>query len=145
MENMDKGLTVPKWVQINRLKIPKIPQKFSAQFVCPSPKVWDFDKRGFIDRLLSKLWSKVYTNLKPCLVLLNKKQMGIILLNPNKKVSSKTISPHCESERRATSRAAFSVLNSNYRQGAGCTRDLRRFMYSYGNTGCGVFKRGIQD
>ena len=51
-------------------------------------------------------------------------------INPNKKVSSKTFLPHCESERRATSRAAFSVLNSNYRQGAGCTRELRRFMYT---------------
>jgi hypothetical protein len=40
MENMDKGLTVPKWVQINWLKIP---QNLSAQIVCPSPKVWDFD------------------------------------------------------------------------------------------------------
>ena len=35
---MDKGLTVPKWVLI---AWPKIPQSFSAQFVCPSPKVWD--------------------------------------------------------------------------------------------------------
>ena len=23
-------------------KIPRMPQKISAQFVCPSPKVWDF-------------------------------------------------------------------------------------------------------
>ena len=29
MENMDNGLTVPKWVLIN----------------CPSPKVWDFDEK----------------------------------------------------------------------------------------------------
>ena len=45
MENMDKGLTVPKWVLINWLKIPQMPQNLSAQIVCPSPKVWDFDKK----------------------------------------------------------------------------------------------------
>ena len=39
MENMDKELKVPKWVLIVLLKIPKMPQKISAQFVCPSPKV----------------------------------------------------------------------------------------------------------
>ena len=39
---MDKGLTVPKWVLINQ---PKIPQNLSAQIVCPSPKVWDFDEK----------------------------------------------------------------------------------------------------
>ena len=41
MENMDKGLTVPKWVLINCLKIP---QNLSVQTVCKSPKVWDFDE-----------------------------------------------------------------------------------------------------
>ena len=35
---MNKGLTVPKWVL-------KIPQNLSAQFVCPSPKVWDFNEK----------------------------------------------------------------------------------------------------
>ena len=43
MENMDKGLIVPKWVLINRAKIPQMPQNVSAEIVCPSPKVWDFD------------------------------------------------------------------------------------------------------
>jgi hypothetical protein len=43
MEKMDKGLTVPKWVLIYW---PKIPQNLSAQFVCPSPKVWDFDEQS---------------------------------------------------------------------------------------------------
>ena len=42
MENMDKGLTVPKWVLI---VWPKIPQNLSAQFVCPSPKVLDFNEK----------------------------------------------------------------------------------------------------
>ena len=47
MENMDKGLTltVPKWVLINRQKIPQMPPKFLAQFVCSSPKVWNFQKK----------------------------------------------------------------------------------------------------
>ena len=45
MENMDKGLTIPKWVLINRPKIPQMPQNLSAQIVCPSPKVWDFDEK----------------------------------------------------------------------------------------------------
>ena len=42
MENMDKGLTVSKWVLIVR---PKIPQNVSALFVCPSPKVCDFNEK----------------------------------------------------------------------------------------------------
>jgi len=51
MENMDKGLTVPKWVLINRPKIPQMPQNLSAQIACPSPKVPDLnEKKGFIGR-----------------------------------------------------------------------------------------------
>ena len=48
MENMDKGLTAlyPKWVLIVWPKIPQMPQNLSAQFVCPSPKVLDFNKKG---------------------------------------------------------------------------------------------------
>ena len=46
MENMDKGLTVPKWVLIVWPKIPQMPQNLSAQFVCPSPKVLDFNEKG---------------------------------------------------------------------------------------------------
>ena len=37
--------TVPKWVLINRPKIPQMPQNLSAQIVCPSPKVWDFNEK----------------------------------------------------------------------------------------------------
>ena len=44
---MDKELTVPKWVLINWPKIPQMPQNLSAQFVCPSPKVWAFNKKRF--------------------------------------------------------------------------------------------------
>ena len=40
MENMDKELTVPKWVLINRPKISwKTPQNLSTQIVFPSLKV----------------------------------------------------------------------------------------------------------
>ena len=45
MENMDRGLTVPKWVLINWPKIPQMPPNLSAQIVCLSPKVWNFDVR----------------------------------------------------------------------------------------------------
>jgi hypothetical protein len=47
MENMDKGITVTKWVLINWLKMPQMPQDLSAQIVCPSPKFWDFDEKRF--------------------------------------------------------------------------------------------------
>ena len=45
MKNMDKGLTVPKWVLIVWPKIPQMPQNLSAQFVCPSPKVLDINEK----------------------------------------------------------------------------------------------------
>ena len=45
MEKIDKGLIVTKWVLINQPKIPQMPQNLSAQIVCPSPKVWDFDEK----------------------------------------------------------------------------------------------------
>jgi hypothetical protein len=43
MKNMDKGLTVPKWVLIVWPEIPQMPQNLSAQFVCP--KVLDFNEK----------------------------------------------------------------------------------------------------
>ena len=46
MENMDKALTVPKWVVINWPKTPQMPQNLSAQ----SQKFWIFMKKGFIVR-----------------------------------------------------------------------------------------------
>ena len=45
MENMDKGLTAPKWVLIVWPKIAQMPQSLFAQFVCPSPKVLDFSEK----------------------------------------------------------------------------------------------------
>ena len=46
MENIDKGLTVPKWVLINQPKVPQMPQNLSAQIVCPSQKDQDFDEKS---------------------------------------------------------------------------------------------------
>ena len=43
MENMDKGLNVPKRVLIVRPKISQMPQNISAQFICL--KVLDFSKK----------------------------------------------------------------------------------------------------
>jgi hypothetical protein len=45
MENMDKEYTVPKWGLIVLPKIRQMPQSLSSQFVCPSPKVLDFNKK----------------------------------------------------------------------------------------------------
>ena len=45
IENMDKVLTLPKWVLIVRPKILQRPQKCFSQNVRPSPKVRDFWKK----------------------------------------------------------------------------------------------------
>jgi hypothetical protein len=50
MENMDKELTVPKWVLIVWPKIPQMPQNLSAQFVPQVQKFWISMKKGFIGR-----------------------------------------------------------------------------------------------
>ncbi len=42
---MYKGLTVPKWMLIVWLKILQMTKNLSAQFVCPSPKVLDFNEK----------------------------------------------------------------------------------------------------
>ena len=58
MENIDKGLTVPKWLLIVWLKIPQMPQNLFAQFVCPSPKVLDFnEKRLYRDLQFWAVWA----------------------------------------------------------------------------------------
>jgi hypothetical protein len=56
MENMDRELTVPKWVLIVRPKIPQMPQNISAQNVCPSPKVVRSQilKENFLPLILQK-------------------------------------------------------------------------------------------
>ena len=48
LENIDKGLTAPKWVLINWPRLPPMPQNLSAQIVCVGPKVWDFDEKGWV-------------------------------------------------------------------------------------------------
>ena len=48
MENMDKELNVQKWVLIVRPKIPQIPHNLVAQFVCPSPKVLNFNEKRLL-------------------------------------------------------------------------------------------------
>ena len=45
MEKMDKGLAVSKWKLIVWPIIPHMPQNLYAQFVYPSPKVWDFNEK----------------------------------------------------------------------------------------------------
>jgi hypothetical protein len=45
IKNMDKVLTLPKWVLIVRPKILQRPQKCFSQNVCQSPKVRDFWKK----------------------------------------------------------------------------------------------------
>ena len=45
IKNMDKGPTIPKWVLIVQPKIPQMQQYLSAQCVCPSPKVLDFNEK----------------------------------------------------------------------------------------------------
>ena len=51
MENMDKGLTVPKWVLIVWQKILQMPHNFSAH----APKLYITMKKGFIGRQQSVL------------------------------------------------------------------------------------------
>ena len=63
-----KGLTVSKWVLINCLKIPQMPQNLSAQIVCPSPKVWNFDeKRLHCVSVVRVSWYVVGTLCSRCL------------------------------------------------------------------------------
>ena len=45
MKNMDKGLKVPKWVLINRSKIPQMPKIYLPTCLPKRPEVWDFDEK----------------------------------------------------------------------------------------------------
>ena len=45
MENMDKGLTLPKWALMIWPKIPQMTQNLFAQCVCQSQKVLDFNEK----------------------------------------------------------------------------------------------------
>ena len=46
MKNMDKGLTAPKWVLINWLKITQMPQKFWPNLFSQAQKFGIFSKKG---------------------------------------------------------------------------------------------------
>ena len=59
MENMDKGLTVPKWVLIIQPKIPQMRRNLSPQFACPGISV----KKGFIGRRQSVPYPDACSNL----------------------------------------------------------------------------------
>jgi hypothetical protein len=61
MENMDKGLTVPKWVLIIWSKIPQMPKNLSVQFVCPSKKVLDFNKKRLHWAFVIRDWKQAST------------------------------------------------------------------------------------
>jgi len=51
MENMDKGLTLPKWVLINRLKIPQnFPKIYLPKLSAQAQKFGISTKKGFIGR-----------------------------------------------------------------------------------------------
>ena len=50
MENMDKGLTLSKWVLIDCSKTSQTSQNLSAQIVWPSPYFGISMKKGFIWR-----------------------------------------------------------------------------------------------
>jgi hypothetical protein len=50
MENLNKGLTVPKWVLIVKLKIPQMPQNLSATLSVQAQKFWISNEKGFIKR-----------------------------------------------------------------------------------------------
>ena len=60
MENMDKGITVPKWVLIVWPIIPQMPQNLGCCQIClPKPKnFWISMKKGFIGRPYSVVSSK---------------------------------------------------------------------------------------
>ena len=52
MENMDKGLTVPKWALIVRPKIPQMTKNLSAQMFWISMEN-GFDRPYFVDELIT--------------------------------------------------------------------------------------------
>ena len=48
MENMDKGLNVPKWVLIVRGKFPKCPRIYLPNLSAQAQNFWISMKKGFI-------------------------------------------------------------------------------------------------
>ena len=68
MKNMDKELTVLTWVLIVWLKIPQMPQNLSAQFVCPSSKVLNFNEKRLHWASVVRALQNVVEFLKKCTV-----------------------------------------------------------------------------
>ena len=50
MENIDKGLTVPKWVLTNQLKMPKMPKIYLPELSPQAQKFKISMEKGFIGR-----------------------------------------------------------------------------------------------
>ena len=50
MENMDKGLTAPKWVLINRLKKTQMPKIYQPKLSTQAQNFVILMKKGFIGR-----------------------------------------------------------------------------------------------
>ena len=65
MENMDKELTVPKWVLINRPKIPQMPQNLYPKLSAQAPKFGIVMKKGFIALGISSPCVHTYLETKP--------------------------------------------------------------------------------
>ena len=60
MENMDKGITVPKWVLILRPKIPGLPQKFRPIFSAQGKKFRIFETKK------TSLWISIVRGISYC-------------------------------------------------------------------------------
>ena len=58
MENMDKGLTLPKWVLTVQPKIPQMPQNFLLNLSAQAQKLWMSMEKGFIALGVRSPWVK---------------------------------------------------------------------------------------
>ena len=103
MENMDKGLTVPKLVLIVWPKILQMPQNLSAQFICPSTKDLDFNEKRLYWASVVREWPhswSVHKLIRPCTLLI------LVCMK------SKTINKHFDQSLRKKSRcSALEMIN----------------------------------
>ena len=76
MENMDKGLTVPKCVLMVWPKISQMPHNLSAQFVCPCPKDCDFNEKRLH-------WASVVHGLMPSNILVTQLGQSLMSYSPH--------------------------------------------------------------
>ena len=97
MENMGKGLTVPKWVLIVWPKIPQMPQNLSAKSVCPSLKILDFNEKRLH-------WASVVRGYNDLLFFITYLQIGNCLADDGDVCHDEDRSPvvaaHCNCEDR---------------------------------------------